>query len=346
LLNGYPCEILFTSSGTEASNMAIKGVCWALKDQGKHIISSKTEHHAVLHPLKFLEKQGFKVTYLDVDQYGLVDPDAVAESITKETILLSIHHANHEIGTIQPLEKISKICHEKEILLHTDAVSSVGTIPVDLQKLGADLLSLSSHRFYGPKGAGALFVRKGVRLVPLIHGGVQENGKRAGTENVPGIVGLGKAAEIAQKEIPKRVKKITPLRDKLEKGIKKISDVKINGHPTKRLPTHVNASIGYVEGESLLALLDQEGISAASGSACASRALKTSHVLSALGVPPEFSNGTLLFSLGKENTASDINQVLKKLPPIVERMRSISPIWQDKISGRKTEYPEECEPHH
>jgi cysteine desulfurase len=339
LINGYPCEIIFTSSGTEATNLALKGVAWALKDQGNHIITSKIEHHAVLHPLKFLEKQGFEVTQVGVDKHGLVDPDEIADAITKKTILVSVHHANHEIGTIEPLQKISKICHEQDILFHTDAVSSVGTIPVDVKKLGVDLLSLSAHRFYGPKGA-ALFVRKGVRLIPLIHGGVQEGGKRAGTENVPGIVGLGKAAEIAKKEIPKRVKKMTPLRDQLAKGLNKIGYVKLNGHPKNRLPTHVNVSVGYVEGESLLALLDQEGISAASGSACTSKALKASHVLSAIDVPIEFINGTLLFSLGKDTTKSDINYVLKKMPSIVKRMRSISPLWRDKITGRKTEYTE------
>ncbi len=343
LINGYPCEVIFTSSGTEATNMAIKGVAWALKDKGNHIITSKIEHHAVLHPMKFLENQGFKITYVGVDKRGLVDSEEIARAITDKTILVSIHHANHELGTIEPLEKISKICHEHDILVHTDAVSSVGTIPVDVKKLGVDLLSLSAHRFYGPKGAAALFVRKGVRLIPLIHGGVQEGGKRAGTENVAGIVGLGKACELVRKEIPSRVKKISSLRDMLEKGVKKIPEVMINGHPTQRLPTHLNVSVGYVEGESLLALLDDVGIQAASGSACTSKALKTSHVLSAIGVPIEFSNGSLLFSLGVENTKQEISYVLKKLPPIVDRMRSISPLWRDKVTGQKTEYQEERE---
>lgn len=344
LINASSDELLFTSSGTEASNLALKGAAWACRDRGDHIVASSIEHHAVLHPLKFLESQGFRVTYVGVDEQGRVDPSDIESAITDKTLLVSVHHANHELGTIEPLERISKVCREHDVLLHTDAVSTVGTIQVDVKKLGVDLLSLSAHRFYGPKGSGALFVRKGVRLVPLIQGGVQEAGRRAGTENVAGIVGLGKACELARREIPSRVKKVGSLRDRLETGVRRIQDIRVNGHPKHRLPTHLNVSFGYVEGESLLALLDEAGVCAASGSACASKALKSSHVLSAIGVPAEFANGTLLFSLGADNKASDIPYVLKRLSPVVDRMRSISPLWQDRLAGRKGEYAQECEP--
>ena len=329
-------EIYFTSSGAESNNFALKGLAQANSQKGNHIIVSQIEHFSVLHPAKTLEKSGFSVTYLETDETGLVDPADVEKSITKDTILVSIMHANNEIGTIQPIEEIGRITRQKGVLFHTDAVASAGWVPVNVQTLGVDALSLSGHQFYGPKGAAALFLRKGVRIKPLIEGGIQEDGRRAGTENVPAIVGLGRAAEIAAAEIPHRMSYLSALRDRLQKGlIGKIDHMVVNGHPTLRLPHNLNVSMWYVEGESMLLFLNMEGISVSSGSACTSRSLKASHVLVCIGTDAAVANGTLLMSLGMGNTEEDIDYVIAKLPPIVHRLREMSPLYEDMIKKEK-----------
>ncbi len=336
LVNAKPEEIYFTASGAESNNFAVKGLAQANSQKGKHIIVSQIEHFSVLHPVKTLEKSGFTVTYLETDKTGLVDPDDVAKAITKETVLVSIMHANNEVGTIQQIEDIGRITKEKGVLFHTDAVASAGWIPVDVKALGVDALSLSGHQFYGPKGAAALFIRKGVRIKPLIEGGIQEDGRRAGTENVPAIVGLGRAAELAATEIPRRMEYVASLRDRLQKGlIEKIDHLVINGHPTRRLPHNLNVSMWYVEGESMLLFLNMEGVSVSSGSACTSRSLKASHVLTCIGTDAAVANGTLLLSLGMGNTAEDIDYVIEKLPPIVQRLREMSPLYEDMIKQEK-----------
>ncbi len=336
LIGAKPEEIFFTASGAESNNFALKGLAQANSQKGKHIIVSQLEHFSVLHPAKTLEKAGFTVTALPTDHYGLVDPADVARAITKETVLVSIMHANNEIGSIEPIEEISRITKEKGILFHTDAVATVGWIPVNVSSLGVDALSLSGHQFYGPKGVGALYVRKGVRIKPQIEGGIQEDGRRAGTENVPGIVGLGKAAELAMADLPNRMTTMTALRDRLQKGLlEKIDHAVINGHPTKRLPQNLNMSMWYVEGESMLLFLNMQGISVSSGSACTSRSLKTSHVLSCIGTDAAVANGTLLMSLGMGNTAEDIDYVIQALPPIVQRLREMSPLYEDMLKQEK-----------
>jgi cysteine desulfurase len=336
LIGAKPEEIFFTSSGAESNNFALKGLAQANSQKGKHIIVSQIEHFSLLHPAKSLEKSGFSVTYLPTDKEGLVDPADVGAAITKDTILVSIMHANNEIGTIQPIEEISKITKEKGVLFHTDAVATTGWIPVNVQGLGVDALSLSGHQFYGPKGAAALYVRKGVRVKPQIEGGIQEDGRRAGTENVPGIVGLGRAAELAAAEVLNRMNYLAPLRDRLQKGLlDKIDHVVINGHPTRRLPHNLNVSMWYVEGESMLLFLNMEGISVSSGSACTSRSLKSSHVLTCIGTDAAVANGTLLLTLGMGNTAEDIDYVIEKLPPIVQRLREMSPLYEDMIKKEK-----------
>ncbi len=336
LIGAKPEEIFFTASGAESNNFAIKGLAQASSQKGNHIIVSQIEHFSVLHPVKTLEKSGFKVTYIDTDKTGLVNPDDIAKAITKETILVSVMHANNEIGTIEPIEEISKITREKGVLLHTDAVASVGWIPVNVQELGVDALSLSGHQFYGPKGAAALYVRKGVRIKPQLEGGIQEDGRRAGTENVPGIVGLGKASELAAADIPRRMTYVSALRDRLQKGLaEKIDHIVINGHPVKRLPHNLNLSMWYVEGESMLLFLNMQGISVSSGSACTSRALKSSHVLVCIGTDAAVANGTLLLSLGMGNTEEDIDYVIETLPPIVQRLREMSPLYEDMIKKEK-----------
>jgi cysteine desulfurase len=336
LINAKPEELFFTSSGAESNNFAIKGIAQANSQKGNHIIVSQIEHFSVLHPAKTLEKSGFKVTYIETDKYGLVDPSDIAKAITRETILVSIMHANNEIGTIEPIEEIAKTTKEKGVLFHTDAVASVGWVPVDVKALGVDALSLSGHQFYGPKGAAALYVRKGVRIKPQIEGGIQEDGRRAGTENVPAIVGLGKAAEIAAAEISHRRSYVSSLRDRLQEGlVEKIDHLVINGHPTKRLPHNLNVSMWYVEGESMLLFLNMEGVSVSSGSACTSRSLKASHVLVCIGTDAAVANGTLLMSLGMGNTAEDIEYVIEKLPPIVQRLREMSPLYEDMIKQEK-----------
>ncbi len=336
LIGAKPEEIFFTSSGAESNNFALKGLAQANSQKGKHIIVSQLEHFSVLHPAKTLEKSGFTVTYLPTDRDGIVDPGEVAKAITKDTVLVSIMHANNEIGTIEPIEEIARITKEKGVLFHTDAVASTGWIPVDVKALGVDALSLSGHQFYGPKGAAALFVRKGVRIKPQIEGGIQEDGRRAGTENVPAIVGLGRAAELAAAEIAARMNYLAPLRDRLQHGLmEKIDHMVVNGHPAKRLPHSLNVSMWYVEGESMLLFLNMQGISVSSGSACTSRSLKSSHVLTCIGTDAAVANGTLLMTLGMGTTPEDIDYVVEKLPPIVQRLREMSPLYEDMIKQEK-----------
>jgi len=333
-LNAKTEEIIFTSGGTEADNMALKGVAFANKKRGNHIVTSRIEHHAVLNTCKWLEKQGFKVTYIPVDRYGVVDFDELRKSLTDKTILVSIMYANNEVGTIEPISEIARITKERGIYFHTDAVQIVGKIPVDVEKLGVDLLSLSAHKLYGPKGVGALYMRKGVKISSLIHGGHHERNKRAGTENVPGIVGLGKACEIAAKEMATEEKRLKILRDRLYKGLnRRIDEIFLNGHPQNRLPGILNICIKYVEGESMLINLDLEGVCASSGSACTSSSLEPSHVLLAMGIPPEIAHGSLRFSLGRDTTEGDIDRVIEVLPPIVEKLRVMSPFGKKAKSG-------------
>ncbi len=336
LINAKTEEIFFTSSGTESNNFALKGLAQANSQKGSHIVVSQMEHFSILHPAKTLEKAGFKVTAIMPDRQGLIDPADVAKAVTKETVLVSIMHANNEIGTLQPIAEIGKMTRERGVLFHTDAVASVGWVPVDVRALNVDALSLSGHQFYGPKGSAALFVLKGVRIKPQIEGGVQEDGRRGGTENVPAIVGLGKAAEIAAAEIPGRMSFLTPLRDRLLAGLaQRVPDMFLNGHPTQRLPNNANVSFLYVEGESMLLFLNMEGIYVSSGSACTSRSLKSSHVLSCIGTDAAAANGTLLMTLGMGTSPDDVDYVLEKLPPIVERLRSMSPLYEDVVKSRK-----------
>jgi cysteine desulfurase len=324
-------EIIFTSGGTEADNLAIKGIAQANAQRGKHIVTTRIEHHAVEESCRYLEKQGFKVTHVAVDQDGLVDPREVERAVTPETILISVMHANNEVGTIQPIAEISRVARSRGIYFHTDAVQTVGHIPAKVDDLGVDLLAISAHKLYGPKGIGVLYVRKGTRIVSFLHGGGQERGLRASTENVPGIVGLGKAAEIAQAEMDAESKLVTRLRDKLIKGLlERIPQVRLNGHPTKRLPNNVNISVASVEGESLAVSLDLEGIAVSTGSACRSEAMEPSHVLTAMGVPVELARGSVRFSLGRDNTDADIERVLEAFPRIVSRLRAVSPLWTGK----------------
>jgi cysteine desulfurase len=320
-------EIIFTSGGTEADNHALKGVAYANERKGNHIITTSIEHHAVMEVCKFLERRGFKITYLPVDEYGLVDPDDVKRAITDKTILISVMHANNQAGTIEPVEEIGKIAREAGVYFHTDAVQTLGHIPVNVDKLKVDLLAISAHKLYGPKGVGVLYIRKGTRLVALMHGGEQEKRRRAGTENVPAIVGLGKAVELAGQEMGKEAERLAYLRDKLIKGlVEKIDHIRLNGHPKRRLPNNVNVSVDFVEGESMLLNLDLEGICASTGSACSSASLEPSHVLLALGLPAEQAHGSLRFTLGRENTEADVERVLEVLPGIVARLRAMSPL--------------------
>ena len=321
-------EIVFTSGGTEADNYAIKGVAEALKDEGQHIITSSIEHHAVLHTCEYLEDKGFDVTYLPVDEDGLVDPADVKDAIRDDTILITIMLANNEVGTIQPIAEIGKIANENNVSFHTDAVQAVGTIPVDVNELNVDLLSLSGHKFHSPKGVGALYIRKGTKIEKYLHGGAQERGRRATTENVAGIVGLGKAAEIAGAGLEEKQQKLTKLRDRLIDGVlAEIDEIKLNGHRRKRLPGNINFSIRYIEGESILMKLDLAGIAASSGSACTSGSLEASHVLLAMGLSAEVAHGSLRLSLSKYNTAEEIDRVLNVLPDIVSDLRAMSPIY-------------------
>lgn len=324
-------EVVFTSGGTEADNLAVKGVADALKDKGNHIISSAIEHHAVINTCKHLEEKGFKVTYLPVDKYGLVNLDDLKKAITPKTILVSIMFANNETGTIEPIGEIATIVKSKGIIFHTDAVQAVGKAPIDVKKIGIDLLSLSGHKFHGPKGIGALYIKKGVKISPMLHGGHHERNRRAGTENVPGIVGLGKAAELAAANMEKESAYMAGLRDALYKGITdNVKDVRLNGHPEKRLPNTLNVGFKYLEGESILLNLDIEGIAASTGSACTSGSLEPSHVLTAMGVDAADAQGSIRFSLSKNNTKDHIDYVIKTLPPIIKRLRAMSPLYESQ----------------
>ena len=320
-------DIVFTGSGTEADNFAIEGVAFANESKGNHIITSVIEHHAVLETCKFLQKRGFMVTYLPVDNYGFVNPDDVKKAITGKTILISIMYANNEIGTIQPIAEIAKIAKTAGVYFHTDAVQAVGHVSINASELGIDLLSLSAHKLYGPKGVGVLYIKKGTKMVSYMHGGSQERGRRAGTENVAGIVGLAKACELAKAELPVESVRLTGLRDKLIEGIlHRIDHSRLNGHPALRLPNNVNLSFEYVEGESMCLNLDLEGICSSTGSACSSSNAEPSHVLLATGLPPQQAYGSLRFTLGRWTTEDDINRVMEVLPPIVRKLRAMSPL--------------------
>jgi cysteine desulfurase len=339
LIGARPNEIYFTASGSEANNMAVKGITLMNRQKGQHVVVSAIEHQSVLNATQTLEKLGFEVTQVPVDQHGLVDPDDVVAAIRDDTTLVSVMHANNEIGTIEPVAAIARAVKEKgkRIIFHTDAVATVGTLPVDVKELGVDLLSLAGNQFYGPKGAGALFIRKGTRLMPLIDGGIQERGRRAGTENVPAIVGLGVAAELAKESLAERAERLIPLRDRLvERLISEMDRVYLTGpstslrtgHPTMRLPGHVSVCVEFIEGESMLLMLNMQGIAASSGSTCTSRALKASHVLMAIGVETALAQGSLVFTLGESNTIEDVDYVAEVLPPIVERLRQMSPLYE------------------
>ncbi|HEY40271.1 MAG TPA: cysteine desulfurase NifS [Dehalococcoidia bacterium] len=326
LIGARDDEVVFTSGGTEADNSAIQGVALADPERN-HIITSATEHHAVIETCRFLERRGFKVTYLPVDKEGLINPDDVRNTITEKTCLVSIMHANNEIGTIQPIKELAVIARGAGVLIHTDAVQTAGQIPVNVDDLGVDLLSISAHKLYGPKGVGALYIRKGTKLVPFMHGGGQERNRRGSTENVPGIVGFGKATEIARNVIAGEIERQTQLRNHLISGIlEQIDGVRLNGHPTNRLPNNVNVSVDYVEGESMLLNLDLENICASTGSACSSSSLEASHVLLALGLTHEQAHSSLRFTVGKWTTDEDIDRVSEVLPRVVARLRAMSPL--------------------
>ena len=327
-LNAEDNEIVFTGCGTEADNMALKGIAEKYQSKGKHIITSSVEHHAILHTCEYLEKHGFEVTYLPVDEYGMVKAEQVRDAIRSDTILVSIMFANNEVGTIMPIKEIGAVCREKGVFFHTDAVQAVGHVAIDVKAMNIDLLSLSAHKLHGPKGVGALYIRKGIVVPSLLHGGAQERRRRAGTENVAGIVGLGKAIEIACSDIEGTAKRMCYLRDKLINGIEaSIPEVKLNGHRTERLPGNVNFSIKYIEGESILLMLDINGIAASSGSACTSGSLDPSHVLLAMGMPHETAHGSLRLTLGDDTTEDDIDYVLEVLPEIVVKLRKMSPLY-------------------
>ncbi|EJE7233147.1 cysteine desulfurase NifS [Clostridium sporogenes] len=338
VLNAEKNEIFFTSGGSEADNWALKGIAYANKNKGNHIITTKIEHHAILHTAQFLEKEGFRVTYLPVDEEGFVSVEDVKTAITDETILVSIMFANNEIGTIEPIKEIGKLCKEKNIYFHTDAVQAIGHVDIDVKDMNIDLLSMSAHKFYGPKGVGALYIRNGVKIQNLIHGGGQERGKRASTENIAGIVGLGKAIELAIENMPEENKKLANLRGKLIKEVeKRIPEVKLNGprDMSKRLPNNVNISFIGIEGETLLLDLDMNGIFGSTGSACASASLDPSHVLLSIGLPHEIAHGSLRLSLGAKNTEEDIDYVLEVLPKIIKQRREMSPLWEDYMKNKE-----------
>ncbi len=332
ILGAKDNEIFFTGGGSEADNWAIKGIAFSNRGKGNHIITTKIEHHAVLHTCQYLEKQGFEVTYLPVDENGFIKLEDLENAIRPTTILISVMFANNEIGTIMPIKEIGKIAKQHKIYFHTDAVQAVGHIPIDLSNLDVDLMSFSGHKFCGPKGVGCLYIKRGVKIDPLIHGGAQERGKRASTENIAGIVGMAKALELAAKDMKEETDRILELREKLINGIfEKIPYVKLNGDREKRLPSNVNFSIRYIEGESLLLMLDMMGICASSGSACTSGSLDPSHVLLAIGLPHEIAHGSLRLSIGRETTGEDVDKVLEVLPGIVERLRSMSPLYDEVL---------------
>jgi cysteine desulfurase len=337
LLGAKPVEIVFTSGGTESNNIAVKGIAWGNRKKGNHIITSAIEHHAVMEPCRFLEREGFEVTFLPVDSYGLVEPCDVEKAITGRTVLISIMHANNEIGTVQPIAEIGKIARERGVHFHTDAVQTFGHMPFSVDDLNVDLLSLSAHKLYGPKGVGALYIRQGTRLEPHMHGGEQEGKRRASTHNVPGIVGLAKAVGLAEKAMAEEDTRITGLRKRLIRGIcDRIDRVRLNGHPEKRLANNVNISIEYCEGEAMILSLDLMGIACSTGSACSSTSVEPSHVLRAIGLSVEETRGSLRFSLGRYTEESQIDQVLEVLPKIVKRLRAMSPAYRSSTAGSAT----------
>lgn len=330
-IGATPDEIYFTAGGSESDNMALRGVVNASKKEKKHIITTKIEHHAILHTAEFLETKGVDVTYLSVDEFGKISLEELENAICPETVLISVMFANNEIGTIQPIAEIGEIAKKHGVLFHTDAVQAVGHVPIDVEKLQVDLLSMSGHKLGAPKGIGAIYIRKGTRISPLIFGGAQEKKLRAGTENIAGIVGLGKAVELAVAEMEETTKKLIALRDKLIHGIlESIPDSRLNGHPTDRLPGNCNISFSYIEGESLLLLLDALGIAASSGSACTSGSLDPSHVLMAIGLPHEIAHGSLRLTIDRENTEEQVDFILEKLPGLVQRLRDMSPVYPGK----------------
>lgn len=337
LIGGDPREIIFTSCGTEANNAAIRGIALASANRGRHIITSRIEHSSVLHPCRTLESQGFRVTYLPVDRYGMVSPDDLAQSLSSETTLVSIMAANNEIGTLQPIKEIARLTRERGAVFHTDAVAAVGRIPVDVENLGVDALTLAGNQFYGPQGVAVLFLRRGVRFIPLLEGGIQESGRRAGSENPVAIVGLGKAAEIARRELPQWQRHLSSLQRRLIQGLgEKIDRMIFTGHPTDRLPGHVSLCFEFIEGEAQLRALSQRGIACATGSACRDYTTrKTSHVLEALGLDIRLTQGSLVFTMGKDNTPDDIDYTLDVLPPLVEKLRSISPVYAEVVKAKQ-----------
>ena len=332
LINAKPEEIIFTFTGSEANNLALRGLALANRDRGKHIIISEIEHYSILYTARELEKDGFRVSYIKVNEDGLIDPEDVAKAINKDTFLVSIMHANNEIGVIQPIEEIGKITKEKGIIFHTDAVATAGVVPVDVQELGVDSLSLTSHTFYGPKGIAALYVKEGTEIVSIIKGGAQEGGLRPGTDNIPAIVGMGKAAELAKTEMTSRIEHLTPLRDKIIKALPDtVKYLHFTGHLTQRLPGHVSFWISFAEGESLVLFLNYNGIAIASGSACSSPDLQASHVLTAIGVPPDVCHGSITVSLGKDNTEEDVDYFLETLPKVINKCWQMSPLYEDEL---------------
>lgn len=346
LIGATANEIFFTSGGTEGDNLAIKGVAFANRKKGNHIITSAIEHHAVLHTCEYLEKLGFTVTYLPVDEYGMVRAEDVKNAITDKTTLITIMLANNEVGTIQPVKEIGRIAREKGVFFHTDAVQAVGNYPIDVQAMNIDLLTMSGHKFHAPKGIGALYVRRGVRIEAVQHGGSHERNLRAGTENVPGIVGLGKAAEIAKRDMTEKTAYLAKLRDRIiSEVMAKIPHVKLNGHPTERLPGNANFSFLFVEGESLLLNLDLKGIAASSGSACTSGSLDPSHVLLAMGLTHEVAHGSLRITLGKDNTEEDVEYFLTVLPEILDRLRAMSPLFGESAHTLVNNPCSECRAH-
>lgn len=346
LIGATPNEIFFTSGGTEGDNLAIKGVAFANRKKGNHIITSAIEHHAILHTCEYLEKNGYEVTYLPVDEYGMVRIEDLKNAITDKTILITIMFANNEVGTIQPVKEIGRIAREKGIYFHTDAVQAAGNYPIDVKEMNIDLLTMSGHKFYAPKGVGALYIRRGVRVDEIQHGGGHERNMRAGTENVPGIAGLGKAAEIAKRDMEKKTARLQAMRDRIIREItEKIPHIKLNGHPTERMPGNVNFSFLYVEGESLLLNLDLKGIAASSGSACTSGSLDPSHVLLAMGLTHEVAHGSLRITLGRDNTDEDVNYFLEVLPEIISRLRAMSPLFGASGTPRVPNACSECHVH-
>jgi cysteine desulfurase len=328
LIGANTDEMIFTGSGTESNNLAIKGLALAQQNKGKHVVVSAIEHFSVLHSARTLAKWGFEVSEVPVDKYGAVDPDDVRRNLRDDTVLVSIMHANGEVGTIQPIGEIAAVTRERKVLFHTDAVATAGTIPINVTEMGVDALSLAANQFYGPKGVGALWVRKGVRIIPLLDGGIQEEGRRAGTENVPAIVGLGKAAELARTHMTEWMKRLSGLRDRLLRELpERIEHVVVTGQPRNRLPGHASFCVEFIEGESMLMLLSSKGIAVSSGSACTSRALKASHVLIAMGLSHEIAQGSILFTIGIDNTDQDMDYVLETMPPVVDRLRQMSPLY-------------------